>query len=345
MALLTHNLICKYSGLRVGQLQFNTVAGAVPYLMQWSELVPLHPVFSMSYGKLLDFSRAEWNRLAARTINEELTQDESDILCVSYLALLHKLDCIKQDCVALPPLHIVQNTVQQLFHLAYWKFHLESLRFRFPTYHIHPYNNNLTFQDIGAYLDTCFEVKKSYETETNEKAEKYKIQAAEEALKKLKGEWVTPVSKKLLWKWIRAHLPSSYQPDAEGWLGTIFLGSNSTILDFEEEDINLAEEIIQAECPAGTGVMFAVRARLTHIRDIWETRYKSFDIVLEDQDKRIGVLVNGVQMAIPDPGPAPIAADYPTKGSLIKATAQWQIAKAAHAKYLKGISSVQHHEL
>jgi hypothetical protein len=323
----------------VGQLSFETVAGSVPYLMQWSELVPLHPVFSMEYSKLLEFTRSEWNRLFSRAVNDELTQAEQDILCVSYLALLHKLDCIRQDVPALPPLHVVQNTIERLFHLAYWKFHLQSQRFKFPVLHISKYNENAGFTEIGHYLDTCFDIKKEYETKVNEISEKAKIRVAEEAIKKLAGEWVTPVSKKLLWRWVRAHLPDKYQADAEGWMGTIFLGSDNTVLDFDEDEIKLAEEIIVSSCPAGTGVMFAVRTRLDHIYKTWENHHKCFEIQLEDQDERMGVLVNGKQIEIDPPGAEPKITEFQSRGAFFKAQAKWTIANAAYLKYLQGIKN------
>lgn len=335
MSQLTHNLICKYSGLRVGQLTFSTVAGAVPYLMQWSELVPLHPVFSLNYQKLLDFSKSEWNRLAMRTANDELTDAEEDILRVCYLALLHRLECIKQDVAALPPISTVQATIQQLFALAYWKFHLESQRFRFPTLHISKYNDNADFKYIKDYLDTCFAVKKEYETKVNEVVEVEKLKIAEEALKKLSGEWITPTSKKLLWKWVRANLPEKYQPDAIGWLGTLFLGSNSTILEFDKEDIALAEEIIVSSCPGGNSIMFAVRARLDTIAKVWEQHHESFEIQLDELDERSGTLVNGVQMDIPHPGNAPQQKEFDSKGKYYVAVAKWEVAMAAWKKHGK----------
>ena len=329
---LTHYLRCKYSGIQVGTLSFQTTAGAIPYLLKWSELVPLHPVFSMEFGKLLEFTRTEWKRLASQADAEEISNSESETLRVAYLAVLHKLDCVRQDDEALPSLATVQSTIGKLLALAYWKFHLESKRFRFPTLHICRMNDNTNLKDIGYYLDECFEVKSDYESKVSEIAERAKIAAAQAAIDKLKNEWINPVSKKVLWTWVRVHLPEKYQPDAIGWLGTLFLGSAATVAEFDEEELDLMDEIIQASCPLGDGIMFAVRQRLKAIRDAWEQANKAFEIQLDMLDARNTVLVNGQRQEITDPGQAPKQSEFPTKGKWLIAYSKWEIAVAAYKK-------------
>jgi len=333
-SILRHKIKCHYSGLQIGTMDVLTTAGVLPYISHWDKCIAYHPVFSLSHEKLLRFARSEWDRLAKRTeTDQEITDHESNTLCVTYLALLHSLDCIKQDVPALPPITVVQNTIEKLFALAYWKWKLESQRFKFPTLHISKYNTNADFSTMHDYFATCFDVRKAYETNVREAVELEKLKTAEKALLALNNTWVTPASRRTLWAWVRAHLPEKYHPDAEGWLSTLFLGGSNAIVDFDEEDIKLAEEIIVSSCPAGTGVMFAVRKRLDDIKRIWEQHNAAFEIDLEDFAEGSNLYVNGVKVAAPEPGPEPTLADHGyNKSKYFVAKAKWDIAMAAWKK-------------
>jgi hypothetical protein len=205
---LTYNITCKYSGLQIGVLEYDTVAGHMPYLSHWDNMVALHPVFSLSTGKLMAFARSEWNRLAKASEDEQTTQVEDNILRVCFLAVLHTLGSIKQEVPALPPLHVVQSNMSRLFAIAYWHHYLDSQRFKFPAYKINRLNKNAGFDGIKDYIDLCFDIKRDYEQGVDDLVEKEKALAAEKALKALRDSWVVPVSNKQLWRWVRAHLPS-----------------------------------------------------------------------------------------------------------------------------------------
>lgn len=333
---MSHNTIicqkfyCQRSGLQVGTLEFLTTAGTLPYLTLWNDQVCYHPVFSMGTGKLLDFARSEWERLAQRAGDEELGDAESNILRVSFLALLHALESVKQESPALPPLKVVQQSIEPLFNLVGWKFFLESKRFSFPTLTIAKRNDNLDFSSIPGYLSACWEVKNDYETKVNEVVEKEKLAAAERAMLALRREWVTPVSKKMLWQWVRAHLPEKYQPDADGWLGTVFLGSDRAILTFDKDELEMAEEIIISSCPAGNSIFKAVRERLAAILEVWEQENEAWEVDLSDRPEAL--LVNGIKVTVPHPGPEPKLQDFSSRGGYIQAHAKWSVAMAQWKK-------------
>lgn len=330
--LMKHHLRCQYSGLVIGTLEVKTTFGTLPYLSHWDRCVVRHPVFAMDTQRLLKFTKDEWTRLATRITEEDIAEDESDILRVSYLAVLHTLDCVKQDFPALPSLALVHSTISKLFALAWWKHYLESERFRFPTLHISRYNHNTNFENLPDYLELCFDIRRDYENKKHEREEAEKIRQAEKAVIALNSQWVTPASKRLLWGWVKAHLPSEYQPDCEGWLSTLFLGGSGAILEFEEDDINLAEELIVSHCPAGTGVMFAVRQRLEVIRKTWEQHHKAYEIELEEYAPGANTFVNGQRVTAPDPGPEPQPEQFNSKALYYVAHAKWQIAKRAFDK-------------
>lgn len=312
-------IFCQYSGIRIGVLEFLTTAGTLPYLTSWNDTVCHHPVFAMQYSRLLKFAKDEWQRLAQL---EEPRETETETLRVAYLAILYGMTTIKQDCPGIPPWHIVQNTMAGLFNLAGWKFFLESKRFRFPFLHLSKLNDNLNFENIGNYISACFECKSDYETRVQELVEQEKIRSAEAALQTLRDGWIVPTSKKMLWQWIKAHLPEKYSADAQGWLGTIFLGTDSTIREFEKEDIELACEIIESSCPVGTGIMPAVRERLKKISHAWEQHHEAWEIV-EDKPS---LFVNGAPILTEHPGEEPKETEHATRGKYLQAHARWQLA-------------------
>lgn len=328
--LLSTTLRCGLSGLEIGKLEVITTIGALPYLSHWDKMQVRHPVFSLSPLKLFQFTKKEWDRLAKSAADEEISPREIAILQVSWLACLHSFGRIKQDKPMLPPLHVVQSTLSKVLALAYWRYTLDSQRFKFPEYHISQENDNLDFKNIQNYLELCFLAKDSYATRIDDLREAARNKAAEEALKALSREWVTPVSNKVLWQWVRSQLSAELQCEAEGWLGTIFLGKSSTIIDFDEDEIELFEEIVISACEAGTGIMQAVRDRIAKIWSMWKTHHRAFEIDLVDFAINNGLLVNGEQVAYPDPGPEPQIGDFKeSKGKYFQAHAKWTIAKKA----------------
>lgn len=326
--LIKHVIHCQKSGLPIGTLEVGTTAGALPYLSHWDKCIGYHPVFSLQTQKLLQFTKHEWTRLAQGAEDSEISEVESNTLRVAFLAVLHTLDCVRQDEPALPPLHVVTTTINKLFSLAYWKWHLESERFSFPTLHLSRYNKNLDFSNLPDYLDLCFDIKKDYETKVREVDERAKVKAAEEAVIALNNTWITPTSKRMMWRWIEANLSATHRKEDAEWMSAIFLGSALVIQAQVDENIEWMEEIIEGDCPAGTGVMFAVRKRIEEIWRIWKNHNEVFEIDLADfADPSTKLLVNGVKQAAVHPGERPTLEGFGgVKSKFFVADAKWQIA-------------------
>lgn len=320
---LQHTIRCAYSNLVIGQLTLSAVAGHMPYLSHWKEQIAYHPVFSLSQPKLLAFTRNEWQRLAKRAADEEITPAESNILCVSFLALLHSMGSIEQLIPALPPLHVVQANVESLFALTGWQHYLDSKRFTFPSYRITKYNNNSSFENIHDYLNACWERKREYETAVDEVQEKHKLQLAEKALLAIRSAHIKPVGRKLLWRWVVAHLPAMYHADAQGWMGTLFLGNAAAILAFDLDEIELLQEIIESSCPIGNSIMFAVKERIADIFRIHKEHYDTF--TLEDSQEEVVAAIATESPSLVG-SPEPLLSEFPTKASFFIAHAKWTIA-------------------
>lgn len=278
----TKHLYCQLTGLPIGTLQLTGAsAGFTPYIRHWDSLIIRHPIFSLDQARLLAFSRKMFKQHAT----EDATDENKQSLQVCFLAMLHSLDSIQQEIPALPPLWVVQSNMKALFSLAYWKFYLESQRFKFPTYKINKKNGNADFKNIGAYLDICFAIKEDYSSTVRQRDEEEKLRQAEKAEKKLRSSWVNPISNRELWSWVRSQLDEKYESDATGWMATLFLAkTDKAIAQFEKEDITLFDEIIQSECISDNGMMFAVRARIDEVKKIWSDNKEAFDVDFEEFD-------------------------------------------------------------
>jgi len=319
---LEHVLRCQRSGVPVGRLELITAAGALPYLSLWQDSVVYHPLFSVEFHRLLEHTKQQWNEAVSC---EELTEQQEQELRLCFMALLYSLDSIKQDIPSLPPIEVVKDNLGRLVRLASWKFWLESKRLKFPTLVLSRRNGNLDFGNIADYIEVCEETRRNYEEGISEAREAHKLRETEKALALLAGEWTKPISKQLLWRWVRAHLPAKYEPDAQGWLGTLFLGNRAAIIEFEREDIDLMDEILQSALPTGSGILHHIRKRIQEVVSNWESYHEAWEILPEQPT----LLVNGERVAASDPGPEPKLVAFPSRGMWLQAMARWRLAKAA----------------
>lgn len=327
----TKNLYCQISGVQIGSLVLTgSSAGQVPYIRHWDRMVIRHPIFSMESSRLLAFSRTMWRQHGSG----ESSEDNKQILQICFLAVLHSLDSIEQEVPSLPPLWVVQASFKAVFSLAYWKYALESERFKFPTYKVNKRNNNLDFKNIKDYLDICFLIKEEYSSTVRQRDEAAKVALAERAEKKLRSSWVAPISNRELWTWVQAQLADSkYQADASGWMATIFLAKTAkAITQFEKEELTLFDEIIQSECISDNGMMFAVRARIDEIKKIWSDDREAFDIDYEDFDVDGELAVARSKSTAVESTAEPKQSDYPSLVAYIKAHALWFLQQAKNKK-------------
>lgn len=325
MSSLTLHLACRFTGVKIGTLElFNTIGGYAQ-IQEWQESVMAHGIFNLPSIKLFEFVVKEYERIIKA---EEAGGEVDDTnLRISFFALLRTLDCIKQDFPVLPSRQVIYQNITRLWKLATWYHSLDSIKFRFPLYHISKLNENGELQNLNHFLSLYWDAKESYESGSKDIAEQARIRAAEQALDALSREWIVPVSKRILWKFVRAHLPEKYQPDAEGWLGTIFLGSRSTIADFDEGDIHLHNEIIESSIPLGNPVNKVIRDRLNWISETWKDERTRFTILLDDFVP--GTRINGVRVKPPEPGEQPKVDAYPSKAAFYVADAKWSLSVSA----------------
>ena len=316
-------LTCQYTGVNCGMLILPTVAGYMPLLGQWKQQQVLHPLFSLEQTPLLQFSKNTWLRFCGFSQEEAadavLTQKQEQMLQIACLALLHKLTDVKQEVPWLPDFVEVQNNCQSLIHLTYWKAYLDSKRFSFPTIRVSKQNNAI---DLKAFLQTCWDTKKSYETSIAGMADEQQLDLAEAALLAIRNELAgkRPTSERLLWKWFVANLPSRYSKDAapDGWMHELFTAKGSNIFDFTKADINLFEEIFLSECPTGTSVSHAFLSVLASKKKLLENHFEAFEIIVP-QDLQIAADSGEIPLG------EPLLADFPKKVFWMIAHAKWKL--------------------
>lgn len=276
-------LTCQYTGVNCGSLTLPTVAGYLPLLGQWKTQQVLHPLFSLDPIPLLKFSKNTWIRFcgfsAEEAADEHLTTKQEQVLRIAALAMLHQLTEVRQDIPWLPSFIEVQNNWQSLISLSYWRAYLDSQRFKFPTVRISKLESSI---NLNAFLQTCWEAKKSYETTVSERIEEEKVALAERALIGVRDELAgkRPLSQKLLWRWYLANLPARYLPDSEGWMKTLFFAKSVLDTNFTMADLDLFEEIFLSECPTGSSVSYAFLEVLRSKRTVLENHFEAFEILV-----------------------------------------------------------------
>lgn len=313
---------CRFSGLLIGKLEYEVLEGYQPWLSHWKDMQAVHPVFSMPTQRLLAYTRKNYEQLIKASEDGEATHQENDKLRVSWLACLHSLGSIKQEAVALPDLQVVHRTMKKLVALAYWKHVLDSKRFGFPTFKINRVNANTRFDNIDFYIDACFELKDAYDKGITDLEELERKHQADKALAALRSSWVVPVSNKALWRWVRAHLPAKYEADAQGWMSTLFLGNEKAVCEFDPDEVDLMDQIICGECPQGTGVLTAVRARIEAVRKMIVDSRTAFDIDLTD----FAAPASEVDE------PEPQRKDFAKDSAFIRARAMWWLGQQERKK-------------
>ena len=283
----------------------------------------LHPYFQLSPVALLHFSKNTWLRYCAFDIaegaDEGLTGQQEKSLRIAALAMLYHLADIKQDLPWLPDWNEVYNQWSSLMALSYWKAYLDSARFRFPAIHISKLE--ASHFSLKAYLQECWNVKKSYETTVNERIEIEKLKAAEEATIALRAELAgaKPTSNRQVWRWFVANLPKRYSKDIETWMPELFFSKGEEVSEYTLADIKCLEDIMLVECPIGTSISHAFREILEKKRQYIAARIETFEILIPETiatDKASGEI----------PPEEPKLADYPKRVLWMIAHAKWKLA-------------------
>lgn len=336
----THTLYCQYTGTPIASIALIHQAGRAPYLKEWQQSIVVHPLFSLSTPAILSWTRKNWNRVF-RDASDHATDIEKLQFQIAFVAVLHTLDAIKQEVPILPSFSVVQRNMQSLLEIAYWKFYLDSKRFRFPTLRINKLNANTALEDIGAYFAVCNSVRADWETKReNLAAEETKIETARRVERLVRGSHVRAVSKKALWNWFIASIMAKNKRKFEldewkEWLedsSKLWFASESARLQFSVDDLQSIEDVFIQECELGTTISHTFQKELNAIRKAISDHVSMWDIDWDETDKVNRTDADG-NMIVPakpaDPGPEPHIGSYRARFDYLKALAAWKMAVLA----------------
>ena len=334
----THTLYCQYTGTPIASIALIHQAGRAPYLKEWQQSIVVHPLFSLSTPAILSWTRKNWNRIF-RDASDHASPVERLQFQIAFVAVLRTLDSIKQECPVLPSFDTCQRHMQSLLELAYWKFYLDSQRFRFPTLRINKLNANTALDDIGAYFAVCNSVRADWETKRDALAEEAKIETARRVERLVRGSHVKAVSKKALWNWFIASISVKNKKKFEldewkEWLADsskLWFASDNIRLQFSFDDVQSIEDVFIQECELGTTISHTFQKELNAIRKTISEHLSMWDIDWDETNNGPSrVSADGtVQIPArpPEPGPEPHISNYRSRFDYLKALATWKMDK------------------
>lgn len=334
----THTLYCQYTGTPIASIALIHQAGRAPYLKEWQQSIVVHPLFSLSTPAILSWTRKNWNRIF-RGASDHASPTERLQFQIAFVAVLRTLDSIKQECPILPSFDTCQRHMQQLLELAYWKFYLDSQRFRFPTLRINKLNANIALEDIGAYFAVCNSVRADWETKRDALAEEAKIETARRVERLVRGSHVKAVSRKALWNWFIASISVKNKKKFEldewkEWLADsskLWFASDNIRLQFSLDDVQSIEDVFIQECELGTTISHTFQKELNSIRATISNHLSMWDIDWDETNNGPSRVSADGTVQIParpaEPGPEPHISAYRSRFDYLKALATWKMAK------------------
>jgi hypothetical protein len=329
-------LTCSRTGITIGSLNLATIAGHMPMIGQWRDSMILHPLFSLQPTALLHFARNTWFRYCNFTIDEgaseRLVDKQEQMLQAAALAIIYNLTEVRQDIPWLPPFKDVAAHWPSLMAISYWKNYLDSERFKFPHLHI----SKMEQPELKEYLQICWNVKKAYESNVNEKIEAEKLRQAEIATIALRDmlAGARPTSNRQLWRWFCAQLPKRYKKDLDTWMPEIFFAKGEEIRQFTVRDIDMLEEIFLCECPTGSSISHAFSEILDSKRKYLQQHFEAFEIIIPKE-------IVTAKAAGEIPVAEPRLEDFPNKVQWMVARAKWKLAHTDLTKHMNAAMARQ----
>ena len=251
----------------------------------------LHPIYGFPIEKLLvkldsDLRSAEqvaWCVDAEAEVEIRLTMS----------AMMYALETIWQPPVeathlwkqlepSLPAWSVAIGAGGRLLKLASWYHYATSKRLAFPLYRISTANNNLHWQNFGAWLDEAFEIKTEWETGKNKFAHEAELAKRTAALQEVRAEHIYKrIDFNKVWNWVDVQMSQfpAYPAGRRETLKTIFMKADQAPEEWTLDDIEDVHFAIVETCDMGNDISFFINNRLRQIRAVIEDFYSSFTLL------------------------------------------------------------------
>lgn len=337
---LVRTIYCQNSGVPLAKLEVNIFEGSLAYLEGHSDALYLHPFYRQSSIVLI--SKLEDSLHGAQESGWILGDGEKLRLRLLISAMMHALDCIKQQGQSLPKFEYAAASAGRLLGIAKWYFYSTSQRIQLPTYSVSAKNDNLEWQNFKHWIDSAYEVREEWTATSRKISKEHQQKAYEDSLKDIKSEVYKRVDTKKVWNWIAIQLVDHI---AKGRLVTfenLFLNGDLEAHEWLSDDVDDLQEALVQFCDSGNAVMFFVNKRLNGIRGLIRSFYSDFTLIRSTDAAKYGVEEQTTQEkeffdgfdkqaesleSMPLP---PKREGFATSALFYKAQAQWNILSKRH---------------
>lgn len=329
---------CGISGIVLGTLNVQLIEGSVPFMQDFNRLQILHPFFAQSDYNLLKkfkesldwFNAMEWYDRPDQVVRLQV------LMCCT----LHKLGVLKQEYPGIPSWPVAVGSASRVYYLAKWYLMETAKRSPLPIYSVSRQNDNLAWQNVKFWLDTCYDIKTLWEKKTRQIERDEELKLRDDAMKSIKSQHYTRVDNRKVWNWIALQLIEEVGSKRLETFKSIFMSGDLEPELWLTEDVDDLIEAITEHCDNGNEIMHYINSRLGAISEHIEDFNNSFSVVsrgvhgngeisqkeVEAEEKFFSTFDQTVEVLETLP-PEPQQKDFTTIGLFLKAQAQWRILK------------------
>jgi len=328
---------CHYSGVPLAHLVVLIHEGRSGYIGEHRDAIYVHPFYQLSQSILMH--KMQESLREAQELEWNLTETQQNRLRLLTSALMHNLDCIRQDSPCLPPYAVALASAPRLFKLAKWFFFISSQRLEFPIFSISKRNGNLDWNNFKYWLDAAFEIRADWAVKSRkyEQADKLRIQT--ENVQAIRSEHYKRVDVKKVWNWIELQLAGNVPSGRIATFKTLFLSGDLEAHEWLTDDIDDLQVALVEYCDCGNEIMHYINKRLNGIRNLIRAFYSGFTLLnavgneatdgSEQTEKEVEFLGDfdrqaAMMESLPQP---PIRSEFATTALFLKANAQHSILK------------------
>lgn len=250
-----------------------------------------HPIYGMPIEKLIVKLDAELR--GAESVAWCVKDAEETEIRLTISAVMYALDAIWQPPVeavhlwkqlepSLPSWAVAIGTGARVVKLASWWHYATSKRMTFPLYRISTKNDNINWQNFGAWLDEAYEIKTEWESGRDKRAQEEELKKRTAALLEVRAENIYKrIDFNKVWNWIEVQMAQDkrYAPGRRQTFKTIFMRADQAPEEWTLDDIEDVQIAIVETCDMGNEISFFINNRLRQIRAVIEDFYSSFTLL------------------------------------------------------------------
>jgi len=334
-----HALYCKHSGVLLATVQIHFSEGKAPYLAQFKQSVLYHPFYGLHQTVLIRKLQDSLNQAHELEWLLPFPLQERMRLLVS--AIMWNLEVMKQDRPCLPSYAVAAGSAARIINLAKWYWFVSSQRLSFPTYSVSSFHSNLEWQNIRWWIDSCFEIKKRWETKKNANAAKQEQLEADEETQEvsdaLRRRMYKKIDVKKVWNWIEIQLRSNIPAGRIETFKELFTNGDTNSHEWLVDDCDDLLEAVVDCCDCGNDITHFINERMNGIAALIKDYYGGFSLIsgnsklsnstdgVTKQEQSLLDEYDAQLVGLESLPPEPQRAQFPSNALFWKAQANWSI--------------------